>query len=1139
MRTIRLTAYLLAFLSLLLLVSSAMAQETTGGIRGTVKDPSGAVIPGATVQLSSPALLASQKVETDGVGFYRFMNLPPGDYTIEVSATRFRKYVESSIRLSVGKLLTVDALLEVGPTTQAIEVTAAPVLVDTMQSKIAVNVTRDVIDEVPKGRSFTAMLAYAPGVRYEPLQTTGITTTFGVNSTPGFQVDGASDSENVYALEGLDTSGVYGGGVGMNVPLDFVQEVQIKSSGFEAEYGGALGGVVNIVTKQGANAWHGSGMFYYQSDSLTAVDRPSLRADPKVGAGVTGPPPQYFQPKADSWRMLDPGFELGGNIKKDKLWLYTSYLPTLYRASRTVNFAPSAGNLAKGFPSGPRTFPRVDTTHSATGRLDAAPASWVRLAFNWNYAYRRWMGDLPGQDSEFGLYEGTGDTFRFNTSSTTDARTYRADLGRVIPNSAYVTSAYFTISPKMLASVRFGYWYSDLQDRGKSSGIRYQWRNSVTATTEALDGSTYPVADQQNFGYQNMPDNAAQIFDKYARTALNADWSWSVRAGGTHTIKAGYAMNRLQSDTRYGYNPSRVLLDWDYDLPNAWDTMTILPQADVACAQIQAQNFASYGAVHPEWATAADAPCRGNYGLYVVRDYSEVGKAASYNHSLFVQDAWNLSGRVTLSLGVRMDKEYLPSFSKGADVLSTPIKFGFTDKVAPRLGVAVDVLGNGKLKVYGSWGMYYDIMKYSMPLGSFGGAWWKDCFYTLDDPDYTTIQPVISGGHSCTSSGSGTPGTLIEVPDWRITSNANSPSPAEIAPEVETVGGVASRIQKDIKPMRSRRMDIGSEYALRPNVGVEFRYTRNRLDYTIEDAALVAPEGEAYYIVNPGYGLTKYTSQFLFSNTPNCPTCPPMPKAVRNYDGFEARIMKRGGNWFANATYTYSRLWGNYAGLTSTEIGDAGGGRHDPNVSRYFDYTAETYDAYGHPAYGLLPTDRPHTFKFFGGYTLKWKGMASTFGATQLAYAGAPWTTEINVISSTPIHPEGIGAWVPMTADLDTGVISAGAVQKDHRGPAFTNTDFLFTHEFKLSKANEALRATFEVNISNLFNQKVILRYSTNPLYGGTVGFTDQEYANFFTQGVDYMTMINDQELTFDRTYGMGDYFTPGRYIRFKFKVSF
>jgi outer membrane receptor protein involved in Fe transport len=1101
-----LVALALFLLTIALWPLAAVAQESTGGIQGTVSDQSGAVVPGAAVELNSPALITPQKRTSDSAGFYRFLNLPPGVYVIDVTATGFRKYRETSINLMVGKLLPVDVKLEVGAVTQTVEVQATPIIVDTTQSKIAVNVTSDQIASIPKGRSFADLITFAPGARYEPLQS-DLTATTNPGAYPGYQVDGASDSENVYALEGLDTSDIYGGGVGMNVPVDFVQELEIKSSGFEAEYGGALGGVVNIVTKKGGNNWHGSGLFYYRSDVLTGMDRPTLRTNPLIAkSGRIASPAEYYQPKSDSWRVIEPGFDLGGYLKKDMVWLYASYLPSMQSLTRRLTFTPSAANITKGYPSGLQSFPRSDKTHRALGRLDVAPANWVRLGFNWDYQYRRWWGNLPAQDSAFGQY---------SSVDYQDARTFSAARGQVMPNSAYVASAYFTISPKMLASVRWGLWLSDTQDRGTPTGTRYQWRNSSVGLV-GLNGQTIPAASSAGMASYNIPDNFAIVYDKFRRMGLSADWSWYVRGGGAHTLKAGYAMNRIENNTLQAYNTARVLLEWGYDARDAYDTMTILPELNTNCAPIIAYNLSHYG--------VADT-CMGVWGTYVVRDYSTAGKAASYNHSIYVQDAWTVGKRLTLNLGVRFDKEYLPSFSKGPEILSTPISFGFFDKVAPRVGAAYDVLGNGKLKIYGSWGMYYDIMKYAMPRGSFGGDWWKDCWYTLDDPDYTKINPVLSNSHTCPSGG-GTPGTLLTTPDWRIPSNdVNSAPPEAIA------GQVNGRIDKNLKPMRSRRIDLGSEYALRPNLGLDFRYTRNRMDYTIEDAAILGPNGEEYYITNPGFGIT----QLMLKD--DCPTCPPMPKAIRNYDGLEVRLTKRWAqNWFANTSYTYSRLWGNYSGLTSTEIGDAGGGRHDPNVSRYFDLVQQAFDAHGHVSEGYLPTDRPHTVKFYGAYRAKWFAGESTFGVSQFIYSGVPWTTEVNMISSTPVHPEGIGNWVPVTRDA-AGVITAGPTQFNHRGPAYTNTDLLFTHDFKLSKTNENLRATFEVNVSNLFNQRHTLRYFINPLYSGTI---DMDLQTFF-QGFNWASALNNQTpaLAFDNRYGMGDVFSLPRQLRFKLKISF
>ena len=151
-----------------------------------------------------------------------------------------------------------------------VEVQATPLIVDTTQSKAAVNISSEVLTNIPKGRSFQSLIEFAPGSRQEPLQ-------------DGYQIDGASDGENVYAVEGLDTGSIQTGASGINVPTEFIQEVQVKSSGFEAEYGGALGGVVQVVQKRGGNTWHGSGVFYYRSNGLQGSDRPTLRDDP---AGV-------------------------------------------------------------------------------------------------------------------------------------------------------------------------------------------------------------------------------------------------------------------------------------------------------------------------------------------------------------------------------------------------------------------------------------------------------------------------------------------------------------------------------------------------------------------------------------------------------------------------------------------------------------------------------------------------------------------------------------------------------------------------------------------------------------------------------------------------------------------------------------
>ena len=152
---------------------------------------------------------------------------------------------------------------------------------------------------------------------------------------------------------------------------------------------------MNVLEKHGGNTWHGAGIFYYRSDLLQAKDRPDigtttgLRLNPSESLNTTtrlSESAQFYQPKEDQWKLLEPGFELGGYILKDKLWIFSSYIPSLYRQTRTVLFNAGTPKAA------PRSYPSTDTTHYALGRLDWQALKGVRVNFGWHYAYRKAQG---------------------------------------------------------------------------------------------------------------------------------------------------------------------------------------------------------------------------------------------------------------------------------------------------------------------------------------------------------------------------------------------------------------------------------------------------------------------------------------------------------------------------------------------------------------------------------------------------------------------------------------------------------------------------------------------------------------------------------------------------------------------------
>jgi len=193
--------------------------------------------------------------------------LPAGSYVVTVSAKGFRTVKQGGIDLTVGRMPKVDIKLEIGTVTETVEVSSLANVVDTTQSKVAVSVDKSILDNIPKGRSFESVIPFAAGARQEPLQ-----------GSNGFQIDGASDSENVFLIDGINTTNIQNGGVGKSFQMDFIQEVQVKSSSFEAEYGGALGGVINAVPKHGGNEFHGSLFSYLRSNAFTPITATAFSA---------------------------------------------------------------------------------------------------------------------------------------------------------------------------------------------------------------------------------------------------------------------------------------------------------------------------------------------------------------------------------------------------------------------------------------------------------------------------------------------------------------------------------------------------------------------------------------------------------------------------------------------------------------------------------------------------------------------------------------------------------------------------------------------------------------------------------------------------------------------------------------------
>src|SRR3954468_18693337 len=1119
-----------ALMCTLVLSLAAFAQETTGGVQGTIRDPQGAVISGATVTVSGPALIGKKTATTDSAGNYHIEQLPPGTYSITVNAAGFSPATQNDLRIATGALPNINVTLKIGQAEQTVEVNAEAQFVDVTQSKVQSNVTQEILAAIPKGRSFQSVIPFAPGARQEPLQSAR------QNRIGGFQIDGASDSENVYMIDGVNNTNIRDGGVGSNFQSDFIQEVQVKSSSFEAEYGGALGGVINAIPKRGSNVWHGELKTYYQGSGLNANDpcatgftssnggnpnqttnggslvcgqrlNPNL-APLSTSARLDGTP-EYYVPKKDNRHVIEPGYEVGGPILTDRLSFFSSYIPTIDTTNRTINFT--------GKNPGVRTLTNNYVQHNMYNRLDYRALNSVRLFGSWNYGYSRTSGQLVAPDSAYG---------QTNTQATTDPTTLRADNGVVQPLSLYSFGGDWTPNSKMVVQSRFGYFFYNTESRGTPSGIRYLYDTTVNASTKDINGNPLPASVFNTAGFANIPSNFATQFDAFKRKSTNTDVSYFLgNLWGSHTFKGGYFWQSQANDVLITANTAQVDLFWGQSYTPVTST--------TACASIQA--------------TAPGGVCQGTYGYFYTgsNSVSNTGKVNAVDQAVYVQDAWTVGHTgLTLNLGIRMDHENNPAF----DPTRFPdINFGWGDKIAPRLGGAYDLLHNGKVKVYASYGKFFDIMKLGLTRGSFGSDYWHNCVYALDTTNFQSITPTLTTGAGCPASGPapGVTGRFIENVDFRAT-KADPRDPA---------------IQADMKPVQNHEFVGGVDWAISPTLSLETRYSRKRLDNTIEDMSITDNLG--FYIGNPGttFADVLHRPVSLDPNAPLvgpfCAECPAPVKAIRDYDGLEFRLTKQAGSrWFGTVSYTYSRLNGNYAGLTNTDPTDGNGGRHAPNNGRAFDIPTMTYLPSGKIDDGNLATDRPHTAKVFGYYRLPWLGQETLFGVSQAFYEGTPISACLPVVgtSSACQWAEQRGNMPTLSRAPNGDILKNGLVQGARTSP-YLQTDFQLTHEIKVSKTHENYRLKFGGNVSNLFNQHAATAYYQFVIPANLVSpsrpsrFTGDPGVDWglVMKGYNYNDALNgtgafagkQPPLTLASRFGLPQVFQTARQIRLEARFTF
>src|SRR3954454_1476342 len=351
---------------------SLWGQERFGSFLGTVTDPSGAVLQGATVTITSKESGREYKTTTDNSGSYIFRSVEPGHYTFRFEESGFSKSEVPDALAVVGQQFKVDMQLRVGATQTAVEVTESAPLIDTTGVTRSNNINAEEFANLPKSRSFQSLALLAPSVNSGQIE-------------GGFQANGASGAENQFFIDGVTTNSLIDGRSRQNSAFEFIQEVQVLTGGIDAQYGGATGAVINAVTRSGGNTFHGEAHYYYFGNAISAgpVQRLFL-----LNQNTTGTNPTYQQDAKQQNDTHEVGGSIGGPILKDKLFFFSSYSPQLLRRSQDYLFSNGTRD----------TINAQTNTQQLFNKITYTPTQKLRVNANWLWTPTRNTGILPAYD---------------------------------------------------------------------------------------------------------------------------------------------------------------------------------------------------------------------------------------------------------------------------------------------------------------------------------------------------------------------------------------------------------------------------------------------------------------------------------------------------------------------------------------------------------------------------------------------------------------------------------------------------------------------------------------------------------------------------------------------------------------------
>src|SRR5262245_53038725 len=674
-----------------LFATSVSAQTaTTGTLEGTVADANGAVVPGATVRVISPNLIRAQTAVSDSQGRYRFANLPPGKYTVSVEAVSgFAKFEKANVEVNLSKTSTVDISLQPQGASAVVEVTAGSPGVDLANNTTGTNVTTDQFSNFPTQRTVQSLYTIAPTVTRS-----GLRDASGRERDPS--VGGASGPENNYILDGVTTTDPAFGGSGANLPFEFIQEVEVKTGAYGAEYGKTTGGIFNVITKSGGNEFHGDGFFYGNPQKFVRDTK---------NFSFTGAAPNGFS-------ELDAGFDLGGPIKKDRLWFFGAFNPQ--RRENHLLTQTLRGDVSNKVTT---PFYAGKVTYGINERQVLTVSTF---------------GDFTKQDGF--LQTGSPADRDARNGFGADPNSFRGRIETGGHN--YAARLNSTFSPNFIGEFAFGAHIqraNTIPDQSVA-GIAQVTDNfailranntvaPVTTTSAGISFVNSPGGSlernfiRQGFGLLSNQDRnryefSAKFQNNFGRNTMKYGFEYSRNIYNINTISSGPAQtfgNPLNLTFNGGPDNNQVT---GFRVTNSFSVCTtrgnqiVCPSsgATTTAAAIAAQ--AGYVGAITGTITAAEA--NSNPFLVLssvrVRDFKNIADTHTNVESFYLQDEFKLTRTIQLNGGLRFD--YQQGYGNGSVEY---IKLNQTFRnMQPRVGVIWDFTGKSRGKFFANYAKYLE-----------------------------------------------------------------------------------------------------------------------------------------------------------------------------------------------------------------------------------------------------------------------------------------------------------------------------------------------------------------------------------------------------------------------------------------------